>query len=69
MSRRYAEYLSVLGGLHGQVLETPELPGDARLLSYLVAAAVVAGLPDRQRFLEEPTTDARLALLIALVTS
>jgi hypothetical protein len=64
VSRRYTEYLSVLGRLHDRTLEIPELPTDARLLSYLVAAAVVAALPDRQGFLEDATTAGRLASLL-----
>jgi uncharacterized protein len=64
VSRRYTEYLAVLGALHDRATEIPELPTDARSLSYLVAAAVVAALPDRQGFLEAATTAARLALLL-----
>ena len=64
VARRYAEYLAVLSGLHGRAPELPELPPDAGRLSYLVAADVVATVPDRQRFLEVPTTTARLEALL-----
>ncbi|HEX3908189.1 MAG TPA: LON peptidase substrate-binding domain-containing protein [Mycobacteriales bacterium] len=64
VGRRYAEYVAVLASLHGRAPETPELPPDARQLSYLVAAAVVATVPDRQGFLEEATTTARLEGLL-----
>jgi hypothetical protein len=60
--RRYGEYHEVLGRLAGRTLSALDLPADARLLSYLVAATVVASLADRQEFLEVPTTAERLQL-------
>jgi hypothetical protein len=59
--RRYAAYREALGSLRGVSLEVPELPTDARLLSYLVAATVIADTPDRQQFLAEHDAAARLA--------
>lgn len=59
--QRYAEYRSALGGLRGISLGAPELPQDARLLSYLVAATVIAETPDRQQFLAEFDAGGRLA--------
>jgi hypothetical protein len=47
--------------LRGATLEPPELPTDPRLLSYLVAATVIADLSDRQAFLAELDAAARLA--------
>jgi Lon protease-like protein len=65
VSHRYAEYCSVLGALHGRAVVVPDLPTDARMLSYLVAATVIAGLPERQSFLEVSSTAVRLELLRA----
>jgi Lon protease-like protein len=48
-------------------VEVTELPDDARVVSYLVAAAVVLDLPERQALLEEPTTAHRLAAEIDLL--
>jgi Lon protease-like protein len=48
---RYREALGV---------ELSELPDDPQVISYLVAAAVVLDLPERQALLETPTTAARL---------
>jgi Lon protease-like protein len=59
--QRYAEYRSALGGLRGISFDVPELPADARLLSYLVAATVIAETPDRQQFLAEFDAAGRLA--------
>jgi Lon protease-like protein len=64
VSRRYGEYYATLGGLYGRALPALEVPADARLLSYLVAATVVAPMADRQSFLEVPTTAERLHLLL-----
>jgi Lon protease-like protein len=51
---RFAAYRDRLG-----VDQTP-LPSDPRVLSYLVAAATVLGVPDRQALLEQSTTTDRL---------
>lgn len=51
---RFAAYRERLG------MDQPPVPGRAHVLSYLVAAAAVLDLADRQRLLEEPTTAARL---------
>lgn len=61
VTARYADYRDALGGIRGVTLEVPELPDDARLLSYLVAATVIAENPDKQRFLAEYDAAARLA--------
>jgi Lon protease-like protein len=58
---RYSAYRDALGSLRGTTLELPELPSDPRLLSYLVAATVIADLSDRQSFLAEYDAAARLA--------
>jgi hypothetical protein len=59
---RYLRYRSELARMHGADLEPPDLPGDPRLLSYLVAATVIADLHDRQAFLEQYDAAARLAM-------
>ena len=61
VAARYTDYRAAIGGLRGVEPEATPLPTDPRLLSYLVAATVVADLGDRQRFLAEPDAAARLA--------
>jgi hypothetical protein len=61
VTERYADYRDALGSLRGVSIEAPELPTDARLLSYLVAATVIAEASDRQRFLSELDAAGRLA--------
>lgn len=51
---RFAEYRRKLQ------VEVTELPDDPRVVSYLVAAAMVLDLPERQYLLEQPTTAHRL---------
>ena len=58
---RYADYRNALGGLRGVTFDPPTLPDDDRLLSYLVAATVIAEMPDRQQFLAEYDAAGRLA--------
>jgi uncharacterized protein len=62
VTARYADYRNALGGLRGVSLDIPELPTDPRLLSYLVAATVIAETPDRQQFLAELDAASRLAV-------
>ena len=54
-------YRDALGGLRGVALSESTLPTDPRLLSYLVAATVIADTTDRQRFLAEYDAAGRLA--------
>jgi Lon protease-like protein len=54
VTRHFADYRERLG------VEVTELPGDPRVVSYLVAAAVVLELPERQRLLEQVSTADRL---------
>jgi Lon protease-like protein len=61
VAERYVRYRAELARMHGADLEPPELPRDPRLLSYLVAATVIADLRDRQGFLEQYDAAARLA--------
>ena len=48
-------------------VEQSGVPTEPRVLSYLVAAAAVLDLPERQSLLEEPTTAGRLAAELAIL--
>lgn len=61
VTQRYKAYREALGGLRGVTFDDPDLPTDERLLSYLVAATVIAENQDRQRFLAEYDAAGRLA--------
>ncbi len=58
---QFAEYRAALD------VDVTELPDDPRVVSYLVAAAVILDLPERQQLLEAPTTAERLAAEITLL--
>lgn len=60
-TERYADYRQAIGSIRNVTLELPELPTDPRLLSYLIAATVIADLTDRQAFLAEHDAAGRLA--------
>ncbi|HEX3898044.1 MAG TPA: LON peptidase substrate-binding domain-containing protein [Mycobacteriales bacterium] len=62
VTERYISYRAELARMHGASLDPPELPGDPRLLSYLIAATVIASVGDRQDFLEQYDAADRLAL-------
>jgi uncharacterized protein len=57
----FADYRERLG------VEVTELPDQPQVISYLVAAAVVLELPERQGLLEQPTTSDRLRAEIELL--
>ena len=59
---RYTRYRGELAALRGATIDPPVLPDDPRLLSYVVAATVLADLRDRQGFLEQYDAAARLAV-------
>ncbi len=61
VAARFAEYRERLG------VDVTELPEQPQVISYLVAAAVVLDLPDRQALLEQPTTADRLRAEIELL--
>ena len=61
VTRRFGEYRERLG------VEVTELPEQPQVISYLVAAAVVLELPDRQALLEQPTTAGRLRAELELL--
>ena len=54
VTQLFADYRRTLG------VEVTALPDDPQVISYLVAAAVVLHLPQRQALLEQPTTTDRL---------
>jgi uncharacterized protein len=60
MQRQFHAYLEMLTERGGAQITISELPDEPGLLSYLVAAVVVADLPVKQRLLEEPDALARL---------
>lgn len=61
VQERYTRYRTALAALRGATIAPPDLPEDPRLLSYVVAATVLADLRDRQAFLEHYDAAARLA--------
>jgi len=64
----YLDYVDRLLGSAGQAPRTTsELPTDPVLLSYLVAAAMVLDLRDKQQLLQEPDAAARLRAELALL--
>jgi uncharacterized protein len=68
VQRAFLSYLSLLSERGGAQITIPELPDEPLLMSYLVAAAVVADLPVKQRLLEEPDALRRLVAERALLT-
>jgi hypothetical protein len=56
----FSGYLSLLGAARRMPIEAPELPDDALLVSYLVAATMLLDMADKQRLLEAPDATARL---------
>lgn len=57
----FLAYLAALADQRGVTFEVPELPDEPVLLSYLVAAAIVVDMPDKQRLLAAPDAVRRLA--------
>ena len=64
----FREYLDALTEWGGAVVRLDDLPDDPTLLSFIVAAAMVIDLPERQTLLAEPDTLRRLALQRALLS-
>ncbi len=66
----FAAYLLALSAAQGRASEAPEvpeLPTDPLMLSYLVAAAVVVDVPDKQRLLAATDAAERLRLELSLL--
>ncbi len=56
----FTDYLALLGDARRMPIDAPDLPDDALLLSYLVAATTLLDISDKQRLLEAPDAAARL---------
>lgn len=56
----FREYLNALADRGGGVVAVAELPDEPLLLSYVIAAAMIIDLPDRQELLAAPDAIARL---------
>jgi Lon protease-like protein len=64
----FRAYLDALTECGGATVRIEELPDEPRLLSFIVAAAMIIDLPDRQALLAEPDTGQRLNLQRALLS-
>lgn len=64
----FREYLDALTEWGGAVVRLEDLPDEPVLLSFVVAAAVVIDLPERQAMLAESGTVRRLAMQRALLS-
>jgi hypothetical protein len=64
----FREYLDALTEWGGATVRLEELPDEPLLLSFIVAAAVVIDLPERQALLAESDTLRRLAAERALLS-
>jgi Lon protease-like protein len=68
VERRFDAYRAAVSAAGAvEAAQMLELPDDPRMLSYLVAVAMVLDLSDRQVLLEAPTTTDRLRLEVALL--
>jgi uncharacterized protein len=65
--RTFGAYQKRLAGARERSLSGQEFPDDPTVLSYLVAAAVIAGTPEKQRLLEAPDATARLTAELRLL--
>jgi Lon protease-like protein len=61
VQKAFLTYLAALADQRGVSFEVPELPDEPVLLSYLVAAAIVVDMQDKQRLLAAPDAVRRLA--------
>ena len=68
VERAFRSYLGLLAERGGAQITIPDLPDEPLLMSYLVAAAVVVDLPEKQQLLEEPDALRRLAAERRLLT-
>jgi uncharacterized protein len=67
VSQLFRRYLEVLA-TRGAEVNVPDLPEEPVLLSYLIAAAMIIDLPDRQSLLAEPDALSRLTAERALLS-
>jgi uncharacterized protein len=63
----FREYLDALTEWGGATVRLEDLPGEPVLLSFIIAAAMVIDLPERQALLTEPDAVRRLGLERALL--
>jgi Lon protease-like protein len=64
----FERYRDALGRANGLVVTAPDLqPDQPEAVSYLLSAAAVLDLAERQRLLEEPDTGSRLRALLAVL--
>jgi Lon protease-like protein len=61
-------YLNALADRGGGVISIAELPDEPTLLSYVIGAAMIIDLPDRQSLLAAPDTLSRLRIERSLLT-
>jgi len=61
VQKAFMDYLTALADQRAATFEVPELPDEPVLLSYLVAAAIVVDMSDKQRLLAAPDAVRRLA--------
>jgi Lon protease-like protein len=61
VQKAFLDYLTALADQRQATFEVPELPDEPVLLSYLIAAAVVVDMQDKQRLLAAPDAARRLA--------
>src|SRR5712672_1209543 len=64
----FREYLDALTEWGGATVRLEEMPGEPELLSFIVAAAMVIDLPERQAMLAESDTLLRLAMQRVLLS-
>jgi hypothetical protein len=67
VQRTFRDYLDALVAQGAARVDVPSLPDEPVLLSYLVAAAMIVDLSDRQVLLAEPDAAGRLAAERALL--
>ncbi len=67
VQRAFRGYVDALAARRMTQVSIPDLPDEPVALSYLVAASVIADLPDRQRLLAEPDALSRLTAERALL--
>jgi len=66
--RAFRGYVDALAARGATQVSVPDLPGEPIALSYLVAASIIADLPDRQALLAEPDALRRLTAERALLS-
>ncbi|WNI15099.1 LON peptidase substrate-binding domain-containing protein [Actinacidiphila sp. ITFR-21] len=67
VTRAFGTYQKRLAGARERTLSAQELPDDPTVLSYLIAAAMIAEGPVKQQLLEAPDTAARLTAELRLL--